>query len=463
MFRSVDPASGEEIAHYQQTDADGVDRVLDRATTRFGDWGALSPRDRADRLRPLAYRLRASSSRLADLIVRETGKPVRQARAEIDKSAATVDWFVANGPDLLDAQPIDTGATVSEVRYEPLGPVLAIMPWNYPVWQLIRAAIPALLSGNPVVFKPAPNTVGCAFATVAVFDDALVQILLTDNDLTSSAIADDRIAAVTLTGSVRAGRAVGALAGENLKKAVLELGGSDPFVVLSDADVDRAADAACWARMQNNGQACIAAKRFIVAEPVADDFLAAFAERVGSLVLGDPQDEHTDVGPVARADVRDELQRQLESSVTQGATLVTGAGSLDREGWWFEPTIVTGAVPGMPVWDEETFGPLAAVHVAGDDAAAIAAAHHPRFGLGVSLWTADEDAAFESAGDFDAGMVFVNSVVTSDPRLPFGGVRESGLGRELGAQGLREFTNIKSVVVGACTRPDQNATLRLVS
>jgi succinate-semialdehyde dehydrogenase / glutarate-semialdehyde dehydrogenase len=276
----------------------------------------------------------------------------------------------------------------------------------------------------------------------------LLQVALTDDELTGRMIADRRISGVTLTGSVQAGRAVGALAGQHLKKAVLELGGSDPFIVLSDADIELAAEAACWARMQNSGQACIAAKRFVIAEAVADGFVSALAERVRGLSMGNPNDYATDVGPLARRDVRDTLEGQLGTSVSRGAEVVAGGGVPGRAGWWFEPTVLVGVRPGMPAWDEETFGPLAAVQVVPDDEAALDAARHPDYGLGSCLWTADEERAARLADELEAGMVFINAPVASDPRLPFGGIRDSGLGRESGAYGLREFTNVKTVVVG---------------
>jgi acyl-CoA reductase-like NAD-dependent aldehyde dehydrogenase len=451
LFRSVNPADGEEVARYPAMTWRETDAVLARAAGAFSSWSVVSAHERAERLARLANRLRGSAAGLAHLIVTETGKPIRQAEAEIAKSAAAVDWYVANGPAILAPEAVPTGAALSEVRFRPLGPVLAVMPWNYPVWQILRAAFPILLAGNSVVLKHAPNVTGCAlaFAELLADEEPLLQVALTDDEVTGRMIADRRIAGVTLTGSVRAGRAVGALAGQHLKTAVLELGGSDPFVVLSDADVGRAAEAACWARMQNNGQACIAAKRLIVTEPVADAFLSELSQRVRSLVVAEPADRATDIGPLARSDVRDTLERQLESSVSRGAQVVEGGGVPARSGWWFEPTVLVDARPGMPAWDDETFGPLAAVQVVRDDEAALAAARHPQYGLGTSLWTADEERGAALADRLETGMVFVNGVVGSDPRLPFGGIRDSGVGRELGPYGLREFTNITTVVVGA--------------
>lgn len=456
LFRSVNPADGTTIRTFQAMDWHEVDAVLDRAQTAFERWSAMPVQERAHAVGRVADALRARRPALSRLLTQEMGKPIAESQAEVDKCADAAEWLAEHGPSLLEPLAVPTRAEMSEVRFAPLGVVLAIMPWNYPLWQVLRAALPALLAGNAVVLKHAPNVSGSAYEAQRLFDDPalpddLLSVILADEEITAQVIADRRVVGVTLTGSVRAGEAIGAQAGRHLKKVVLELGGSDPFVVLSDADVQKAAAAACRGRMQNNGQSCIAAKRFIVVRDVSEEFIASFTSTVAGLRVGDPMDPRTDIGPLAREDIRDELQRQLDESVSAGARIAVGGELIDQPGWWFTPTVLVDVEPDMPVWREETFGPLTGVLVVENDEEALAAAEHPDYGLGASLWTRDWQRGRMLADLLDTGMVFINSIVASNVQLPFGGVRRSGVGRELGSFGLREFVNVKTVCVGSPT------------
>jgi succinate-semialdehyde dehydrogenase/glutarate-semialdehyde dehydrogenase len=455
-FRSVNPADGTELAVYEPSTWEQVNATLDRAAEVQAAWARRPVADRAAAVGDLAGVLRSRRGELARLMTLEMGKPISQAEAEVEKCAVTAEWMAVHGPAMLADQTLPTRALASQVRFAPLGVILAIMPWNYPLWQVLRAAIPALLAGNVVVLKHAPNVTGSALAVADLFaatrcPDDVLQVVLTDNEGTGRIIADPRVAGVTLTGSVRAGRAVGEIAGRHVKKIVLELGGSDPFIVLEDADIPAAAAAACRARMQNNGQSCIAAKRFIVVEAVAERFTAALVAEVAALTVGDPLDAATQIGPLAREDIRASLQRQLRESVEQGATIAVGGELIDRPGCWFIPTVLTDVDPEMTIWREETFGPLTGVLVVADEDAALVAANHPDYGLGASIWTRDWPRARALADRIESGMVFVNAIVASDPRLPFGGIKQSGMGRELSTFGVREFVNVKTLCVGSPT------------
>jgi succinate-semialdehyde dehydrogenase / glutarate-semialdehyde dehydrogenase len=454
LFRSINPADGTELARYEPTSWEEVDNVLDRAGTAFTAWARRPVRERAAAIRELAVVLQSRRDDLARLLTQEMGKPIREAEAEIDKCAWTAEWTAEHAAEMLAPQTLPTHAVSSEVRFAPLGIVVAIMPWNYPLWQVLRAAIPAIVAGNVVALKHAPNVSGSAYATAQLFVDAgspddLLQVVLTDDATTARMIADRRVAGVTLTGSVRAGQTVGEIAGRHVKKVVLELGGSDPFIVLGDANIAKAAAAACRGRMQNNGQSCVAAKRMIVVEAVADEFTDAFVREVAALKVGDPLDRDTDIGPLAREDIRDNLWHQMQASLQEGANLAIGGEPIDRPGWWFPPTVLTDVRPNMTISREETFGPLTGILVVPDEDAAIAAANHPDYGLGASIWTQNRYAASRLADRLEAGMVFVNAIVASDPRLPFGGIKQSGLGRELSVFGVREFVNVKTVCVGS--------------
>jgi succinate-semialdehyde dehydrogenase/glutarate-semialdehyde dehydrogenase len=390
---------------------------------------------------------------LATTAVREMGKPLTQARAEIDKCAWALEYFAEHGEALLSAQATPSSAARSYVAFRPLGVLLAIMPWNFPYWQVIRAAAPALMAGNVVLLKHATNTTRCALEIERVFNETgapegCFGTLLIPGKEMSKIVADARVAAVTLTGSEDAGVSVARAAGENLKKCVLELGGSDAFVVLSDADLEAAAKTAVTARFQNNGESCIAAKRFIVEDSVYDDFLSRFAELTAAQVVGDPLEERVQLGPCARDDLRKAVHAQVGGTIAAGARLVTGGRFIERPGFFYEPTVVAGVLPGMRMFDEEVFGPAAAVVRANDLEHALELANASRFGLGANVWTRDVALAEELAGRIEAGNVFINGMVASDPRLPFGGVKKSGYGRELSSFGIHEFVNIQTVWIG---------------
>jgi acyl-CoA reductase-like NAD-dependent aldehyde dehydrogenase len=415
-------------------------------------WGSTPLADRLGAVARLAEVLRESADDLAALVTSEMGKPLAEARGEVAKSALTADHYAAHGAGILADRPVDLGSpdVTAWVAHEPIGLVLAVMPWNFPIWQVMRFAIPAVAAGNGVLLKHSPNVTGSALAVARLFEkaglpaDLVTALVVPEHDVprvVGELIEDDRIAGVTLTGSNRAGEHVGAAAGRAAKPSVLELGGSDAFVVLADADVDAAAAAAVRARFTNAGQSCVCAKRFVVEEPVAAAFVERFVAGVRALRVGDPTDPATDVGPLARADLRDVLQRQVDASVALGAQVALGGRSGDGSGWFYEPTVLVGAEPGMPVFDEETFGPVAAVTVARDEAHAVALAGHTAYGLGLSVWSRSTERAVRVARQVTSGAAFVNTVVASDPRVPFGGTRRSGYGRELADAGLLAFTN----------------------
>ena len=450
---SVNPATEEELARFEELKPEEIDRALDRAWAARVRWRETPITSRSARFAELAASLRHEKPRLASLLTAEMGKPVVEAEAEVEKCAWTADWFAEHAEAMLRPSHVESNATESYVRFQPLGVVLAVMPWNFPLWQVFRAAIPAVIGGNVMVLKHASNVPQTAIAAEDAFREAgfpegVFQALLIGSGAVEEIIRDDRVAGVTLTGSEAAGVRVAATAGAALKKTVLELGGSDPFVVFGDASLAAAAAVACRARNQNNGQSCIAAKRFIVAESVADDFERLFTEAVAALRVGDPNERETDIGPLARADLLDELERQVNQSLAMGARAVVGGERIGRRGYYFEPTVLTGVTPEMPVFNEETFGPVAAVTRAEDDEEAIALANATRYGLGASLWTADVARGKRLAREIEAGLVFVNGMVASDARLPFGGVKRSGYGRELSEFGVREFMNVQTVWVG---------------
>jgi len=450
MITTINPATGQPLASYEPMTPEQVDEVLERGYRAAAAWGRTPLGRRLEALTRLASRLRAEPS-LAALVTAEMGKPIAEAEGEIEKSAITAEYYASHAPAILADEPVDVGEAKAWISYEPIGLVLAVMPWNFPVWQVLRFAVPTLAAGNGVLLKHSPNVTGSALALQQLFVDAgfpegLVTTLVIDEaDVPSTIeglIADDRIAAVTLTGSNRAGAAVGAAAGRASKRSVLELGGSDAFVVLADADIPKAAAAAVKARFTNSGQSCVCAKRFIIEAAVADDFLERFVRGVEALQLGDPADRSTSLGPLARDDLRTALQRQLDESVAAGAKVLTGGRPVDGSGYYFEPTILTNTSPGMPAFDEETFGPLAAVAIAADAEEAITLANTTQYGLGLSIWSANH--GIETARRITSGAAFINATVASDPRVPFGGTKKSGYGRELSAAGIREFTNTRT-------------------
>ena len=448
---STNPATNTPLESYEEHSRSEVDGMLGDAVSAFGAWNQRSLADRERLLAAAADVLRENAQKYAETMTRETGKPITQAEAEVEKCAWVCEHYAEHASAYLDPDyhPSPPGTTVKTV-YEPLGPVLAVMPWNFPFWQVFRFAAPYLTAGNVGLLKHASNVPGCALAIEEVFREAgypggVFQALLIPSDRVADVLADDRVEAATLTGSDRAGRAIASTAGEHLKKTVLELGGSDPYVVLADADLDAAASTGVWARNQNGGQSCIAAKRFIVVEAVYDAFLDRFVDAVESLAVGDPMDPETDVGPQARQDLLEDLHEQVQASVDAGATLVTGGEPLDSEGAYYPPTVLTDVPEGCPVDTEEVFGPVAALYRVEDEAAAVARANDTAFGLGASVWTADRERGERLARGIDAGCVYVNELVKSDPRVPFGGVGISGYGRELSEDGIKEFVNRKTV------------------
>jgi succinate-semialdehyde dehydrogenase/glutarate-semialdehyde dehydrogenase len=460
---TINPATGGEIGRYAYMSAAEIDAHLDEARQAFAHWRRESLEDRGRFLHGVAATLRENNARLAEAAVREMGKPITQARVEVEKCAWACDFFADRAAEFLANRAVQTTAAKSYVAFRPLGVIFAIMPWNFPYWQVFRAAAPALMAGNTIVLKHADNTTGCALEIERIFQEAdapaaIFRTLLIDHDDADARIADERIAAVTLTGSERAGVAVGSSAGSSLKKCVLELGGSDPFVVLADADLELAVEYAVKSRFQNNGQSCIAAKRFIVEDAVYDRFLRHFVEATAAQHVGDPMNEQTQIGPCARGDLRDTLVRQVTQTVVDGGRIVTGGHPVNGAGFFFEPTIVADVSLTAPMFAQETFGPAAAVIRARDDDHAVELANATGFGLGANVWTKSIETAERMASSIESGSVFINGMVASDPRLPFGGVKRSGYGRELSAFGIHEFVNIQTVWIGPEQQPEQRGT-----
>ncbi|MBI2911063.1 MAG: NAD-dependent succinate-semialdehyde dehydrogenase [Chloroflexi bacterium] len=452
-MQSINPATEEVLATFEELSPAQVDRALDISTAAFGHWRHTTFAERSRPVRAAAAYLRQHEARLAGLMTAEMGKPIVEAEAEVEKCAWNCEFYAENAERFLASERIPSSASESYVAFEPLGPILAIMPWNFPFWQVFRFAAPALMAGNACLLKHASNVPQCALAIEEVFrgaglPDGVFQTLLVPGSAVDTLIEDHRVQAATLTGSDLTGSKVAAACGRMLKKTVLELGGSDPFIVLADADLSAAAEVAARARNQNTGQSCIAAKRFIVVEEVADRFESLLAEATERLRVGDPTQRDTQVGPLARDDLRAALDDQVQRSVREGARAVVGGQRLPGRGFFYAPTVLVGVTPAMPVFREETFGPVAAVIRAGGADAAIALANDSIFGLGASLWTQDLSRAAVLAREIQAGSVFINGMVASDPRLPFGGVKRSGYGRELSAFGIREFVNIQTVWIG---------------
>ncbi len=454
MLTTVNPTTEEAITTWEEHGPDDVQHALARSWDAFGDWRRTDLDVRTAVLATAAEEFDRRRDELAELMTTEMGKTLAAAGAEVDKCALACRHYAEHAARYLAHDVIDTDAASSYVRFDPLGPILAVMPWNFPLWQAVRALAPALAAGNTMLLKHASNVPGCAMAiedvlTAAGAPEGVFRTLLVGSDLVNGIIADERIRGVTLTGSEAAGRAVAKQAGESLTPTLLELGGSDPFIVLPDADVARAAEVAATSRLINNGQSCIAAKRFIVVGDARAEFTEAFRAELAAATVGDPMDDDTDVGPLARADLRDDLQDQVRRAVDQGATVALGGGVPDRQGFFHEVTMLTDLDARSPAAWEETFGPLAAVIEVADVEDAIAVANSSRYGLGAAIFGADVDRAQDVAGRIESGAVFVNELVKSDPRVPFGGVKDSGYGRELGEYGAKSFVNAKTVWVSA--------------
>ncbi|WP_105565947.1 NAD-dependent succinate-semialdehyde dehydrogenase [Microbacterium halophytorum] len=457
LFEATDPTTGATIRVAPTLDAAGLDDALARADDAFEHWRRWPIADRAAVLRDIASAMRGDVDRLALLMTEEMGKPITEARGEVGKAAWACEHYADHAEEYLAPVEIASDAARSYVQHLPLGPVLGVLPWNAPFWLAFRFAAPALMAGNTCVMKHDRHVPGCAEAIADVVSrvaaahgapGAILQNAPLGHELVDRAVRDHRIRAVSLTGSDRAGSAVAAAAGREIKPAVMELGGSDPAIVLADADLEKAADAITTMRIINAGQSCIAAKRVIVEEPVHDAFVELYAERLAALRVGDPRDEATQVGPIARADLRENLHRQVTESIAQGATLRVGGELPDGPGFYYPVTLLTGVEPGMTACSEETFGPVAAVMRAADADEALALANDTPYGLAASVWTGSAERGERMAREIVAGQVAVNGIVKTDPRLPSGGVKRSGFGRELGPDGIREFVNRQQVWVG---------------
>jgi succinate-semialdehyde dehydrogenase / glutarate-semialdehyde dehydrogenase len=452
-MRSINPSTGEIIREYQEHAQPEVDRVISKVHSAWIDWRETTFEERSVLMKQCAQILRDNKAIYARLMTLEMGKLLRESEAEIEKCAWVCDHYAAHAAEMLKDEVIPTDAWRSFVAFQPLGPILAVMPWNFPFWQVIRFAAPALMAGNAAVLKHASNVPGCALAIEEIFCKAgfppnLFRTLMIPASAVTGVIKNQFIAAVTLTGSEAAGSHVASVAGKCLKKTVLELGGADPFIVLEDADLEAAVKTAVTARMINQGQSCIAAKRFIVEQSVVKQFETALKLAFESLQTGDPFDPGTQVGPLARPDLVDEMESQVTRSIAAGARLVTGGRRPERKGCYYEPTILADVKTGMPVYSQETFGPVVSIITARDEEEAISIANDSEFGLGGCVWTRDLVRGERIARKVESGAMFVNGMTKSDPRLPFGGIKKSGYGRELATYGIKEFVNIKTIWIG---------------
>ncbi len=454
-WTTTNPATGESLDEYPEMSGKEVEEILEAAHRAHRTWRSTGFPERARKMMRAGEILRERSEEYARLMTREMGKPLTEARGEVEKCAWVCEYYAESAEKQLASEPVDTPETEAStyVAFQPIGLVLAIMPWNFPFWQVFRFAAPNLMAGNGGILKHAPNVPGCALAIEEVFHDAgfppeLFRSVMVDLDLTGRIIEHPLVRGVTLTGSVGAGKAVAAQAGGKLKKTVLELGGSDPYIILEDADLDATVETCVASRMLNSGQSCIAAKRFLVVEPLREEFERRMVERMSRAVMGNPMDEATTLGPQARPDLRDELHRQVRESVGAGARLLLGGELPEGPGAFYPATVLADVEPGMPAYDEELFGPVASIIGVADEEEAIRVANDTPFGLGGAVFTSDRERGERLAvEELDAGACFVNAFVRSDPRLPFGGVKESGYGRELSPFGIREFVNIKTVWV----------------
>ncbi|MGD9329853.1 MAG: NAD-dependent succinate-semialdehyde dehydrogenase [Desulfobacterales bacterium] len=452
-LQSIDPASGKKMRQYDELSSDAIAGVIEETHAAHLQWRRAGIKQHAALMEKLSGVLRSNADEYSRLMALEMGKPVQDGRQEIEKCAWLCRHYATHAASMLDSEHVKTEATRSFVTFQPLGVILAVMPWNYPFWQVYRLAVPALMAGNGVLLKHASNVPGCAEAIAdtfrqATFPDGVFQNLPVTSQAVESIVAHPRVTAVSLTGSTEAGRSVAAQAGRHLKKTVLELGGSDPYIVLEDADLDATVAACVTSRLLNSGQSCIAAKRFVVVDAVRQAFEEKLVQVLGEKVTGDPLDETTEIGPQARAELRDKLHDQVRTSIQQGARCLLGGEIPDGPGYFYPPTVLTDVGKGMPVFDEETFGPVAAIVPVPDEATAIAVANDSDYGLGAAVFTGDSARGERLAvSEIQAGNCFVNAFVKSDPRLPFGGIRDSGYGRELSHFGIREFVNIKTIWV----------------
>jgi len=449
-IQSINPATGERLRSFEPLSESQIEEKIGRAAETFQRYRLIPVASRAQMMARAAEILEAEKERFGRLMTTEMGKPLRAAVEEAVKCAWNCRFYAEKAAEFLADEVIPTGATRSFVRYQPLGPVLAVMPWNFPFWQVFRFAAPALMAGNVCLLKHASNVPQCALAIEEIFrragfSEGAFQTLLIGSDQVERVLDNPRVMAVTLTGSASAGSSVAKAAGERIKKTVLELGGNDPFIVMPSADIEEAARTAVKARVINNGQSCIAAKRFIIAEEIADEFERRFVEGMESLKVGDPMDGTTDIGPLATEDILETLEEQAQETIAQGARVLTGGQRLMRAGYYFAPTVLTDISTDSPAYLEEMFGPVASLFRVRDLDEAIRLANDTTFGLAASAWTNDEKERDRLIDEIDAGLVFINAMVASDPRLPFGGVKSSGYGRELSREGIREFVNIKTV------------------
>ncbi len=453
---TINPATGETLKTYEPLSDEALEEKIARAAAAWTGYRRTSPEQRVGWLRAAADVLDADTGTVAELMTTEMGKTLASAKAEVAKSAKALRWYAEHGPALLEPLPCDAeavGATQAYVVHQPIGVVLAIMPWNFPIWQAMRFAAPALMAGNVGLLKHASNVPQTALYLEEVFRKAgfpedVFQTLLIGSSAIEKVLRDDRVAAATLTGSAPAGQSVASIAGDALKKTVLELGGSDPFIVMPSANLEKAAEVAVTARNQNNGQSCIAAKRFFVHRDVADEFTRLFADKIAALTVGDPMAEDTQIGPLATESGREDVEKYVDDAVAKGATVLVGGKRVDGPGWFYEPTLLSGITPEMDLYFEEVFGPVAALFTVDSRGEAIDIANSHPYGLGANLWSEDEDERAQFITDVASGMAFVNGMVTSYPDLPFGGVKQSGYGRELTELGMREFMNAKTVWIG---------------
>ncbi|OYT15869.1 MAG: succinate-semialdehyde dehydrogenase [Bacteroidetes bacterium 4572_77] len=452
-MKSINPTNGKLIREYKEISQQEALRIVESVDFEWGSWKLTSYKSRAQLLLNLAKELRNKKAKYAQLITQEMGKPITESIAEVEKSAWVCEYYAQEGEGMLADEYISSDAKQSFVSFEPLGVVLAVMPWNFPFWQVFRFAAPALMAGNTAVLKHASNVMACANAIEDSFKNAgFPQNAFRNLQISSAKVADiikhKAIKATTVTGSEYAGSQVAMTSGKEIKKSVLELGGADAFVVLKDADLKKAAQWGVFSRMLNNGQSCIAAKRFIVEKPVAQEYISLLQEELKSWTIGDPQEAETKIGPLARPDLLQDIETQIQDAIEKGGLLHIGGRKINRKGNYFEPTIISNIHPEMKIFREETFGPVFSIFIAEDEDEALAMANNSDFGLGGSIWTQDTAKGIELARKMETGAVFVNGLTKSDPRLPFGGVKKSGFGRELAHYGIKEFVNIKTIWAG---------------